>query len=47
MSSHIVKCPHCGATRSVTQNSLVNCQSCGASLYIDNNGNIKRSKPKK
>ncbi len=47
MSSYIVKCPYCGTTRSVTQNSLVNCQCCGASLYIDNNGNIKRSKPKK
>lgn len=44
MSSYIVKCPYCGSTRSVTQNSLVNCHNCGASMYIDNDGRIKKSK---
>lgn len=47
MASYIVKCPYCHTTRSVTQNSIVNCPSCGAILHIDNNGNIKKSKPGK
>lgn len=47
MASYIVECPYCHTSRRGTQNSIVNCQNCGATLFIDNAGQIKKSKPGK
>ncbi|MBR1487230.1 MAG: hypothetical protein IJ597_08260 [Synergistaceae bacterium] len=43
-----VRCPHCGTVKSgnTLRNCQTTCKGCGAVIAIDNEGNIKWTKPR-